>query len=452
MENRMLGWFGIFRLGLIQAALGAIVVLTTSILNRVMVVELALPAMVPGALVAIHFALQVLRPRLGYGSDVGGHPAAWINGGMIVLALGGFAAAVATAWMQTNIAGGIMLAVGAFALIGIGVGACGTTLLVLMAKSVAPTRRAAAATTLWVMMITGFIITTAVAGRLLDPFSGERLVLISAAVSGLAVAITFLAIWNIAPRGHDTAASSPPTDHSTFRQALAEVWAEPRARRFAIFVFVSMLAYSAQDLILEPFAGAVFGFTPGETTKLSSLQHSGVLVGMVLVGGLSSVVGGAWLGSMRTWTIGGCLASAAALLALSVAGLAGPPWPLRETVLGLGIANGIYAVAAIGSMMGLAGTGHRHREGLRMGLWGAAQAIAFGLGGFLGTLASDVARALVTSPGPAYALVFGGEAALFVASVGLAVGAARPAAGTADPGISDTAIIKDPTGGSHAFP
>jgi MFS transporter, BCD family, chlorophyll transporter len=453
MENRMLGWFGIFRLGLIQAALGAIVVLTTSILNRVMVVELALPAMVPGALVAIHFALQVLRPRLGYGSDVGGHPAAWINGGMIVLALGGFAAAVATAWMQTNIAGGIMLAVGAFALIGIGVGACGTPLLVLMAKSVAPTRRAAAATTLWVMMIAGFIITTAVAGRLLDPYSGERLVLISAAVSGLAVVVTFLAIWNIAPRGHDMAASSPPTvERSTFRQALVEVWAEPRARRFAIFVFVSMLAYSAQDLILEPFAGTVFGFTPGETTKLSSLQHSGVLVGMVLVGGLSSIVGGAWLGSMRTWTVGGCLASAAALLALVIAGLAGPPWPLRETVLGLGIANGIYAVAAIGSMMGLAGTGHRHREGLRMGLWGAAQAIAFGLGGFLGTLASDVARALVTSPGPAYALVFGGEAALFVASVGLAVGAARPAAGTADPGISDTAIIKDPTGGSHAFP
>jgi MFS transporter, BCD family, chlorophyll transporter len=452
MENRTLGWFGIIRLGLVQAALGAIVVLTTSILNRVMVVELALPAMVPGALVAIHFALQVLRPRLGYGSDVGGHPAAWINGGMIVLALGGFAAALATAWMQTNIVGGIALAVVAFVLIGIGVGACGTTLLVLMAKSVAPTRRAAAATTLWVMMIAGFIVTTAVAGRLLDPYSGERLVLISATVSGLAIVVTFLAIWNVAPRGHDPIASSPPTaERSTFRQALMEVWAEPRARRFAIFVFVSMLAYSAQDLILEPFAGTVFGFTPGETTRLSSLQHLGVLIGMVLVGGLSSVVGGAWLGSMRSWTVGGCFASAAALLALSLAGLAGPPWPLRETVLGLGIANGIYAVAAIGSMMGLAGTGHRHREGVRMGLWGAAQAIAFGLGGFAGTLASDVARALVTNPGPAYALVFAGEAALFVASVGLALGAARPVVNATDHGASDCAIIEDQTGGSHAF-
>jgi BCD family chlorophyll transporter-like MFS transporter len=59
-----LGWFGIVRLGLVQAAIGAIVVITTSILNRVQVVELALPALLPGVLVAIHYFVQVLRPRL----------------------------------------------------------------------------------------------------------------------------------------------------------------------------------------------------------------------------------------------------------------------------------------------------------------------------------------------------------------------------------------------------
>ena len=67
-----LGWLGILRLGLVQTALGAIVVLTTSTLNRVMVVELALPAMLPGALVALHYGLQFLRPRWGHGSDSGG--------------------------------------------------------------------------------------------------------------------------------------------------------------------------------------------------------------------------------------------------------------------------------------------------------------------------------------------------------------------------------------------
>jgi BCD family chlorophyll transporter-like MFS transporter len=55
-----------------------------------------------------------------------------------------------------------------------------------------------------------------------------------------------------------------------------------------------------------------------------------------------------------------------------------------------------------------------------MGLWGAAQAIAFGLGGFLGTVASDIARYLLGSPVVAYSAVFGCEAALFVVAAGLA--------------------------------
>ncbi len=454
MTDRTLGWFGIFRLGLVQTALGAIVVLTTSTLNRVMVVELALPAVVPGALVALHFALQVLRPRLGYGCDVGGRSTSWIVGGMALLALGGFAAALAVAWMATHIAAGILLATAAFALIGIGVGACGTTVLVVMSKRVSPARRAAAATTVWVMMIIGFIVTTAVAGKLLDPYSGGRLVTISGIVSGLAVIVTMLAVWNIEPRGRPATVQEPrKIERPAFRDAFLEVWGEPRARRFAIFVFVSMLAYGAQDLILEPFAGSVFGFSPGQTTQLSSIQHSGVLAGMVLVALLGSVVGGPLLGSMRMWTIAGCIASAAALLGLAAGALAGPPGPLRETVFGLGVANGAYAVAAIGSMMGLAGAGHRHREGVRMGLWGAAQAIAFGLGGLVGTLASDIARSLLGSPGTAYAVVFAGEAALFLVSVGLAVGIGRPVAvAAAATDFQFSAMRDDRAGETHAYP
>jgi hypothetical protein len=85
-----LSWFEIFRLGLVQTALGAIVVLTTSTINRVMVVEMAMPAMLPGALVGLHYALQILRPRWGHHSDVKGHRSPWILLGMAVLASGGW--------------------------------------------------------------------------------------------------------------------------------------------------------------------------------------------------------------------------------------------------------------------------------------------------------------------------------------------------------------------------
>ena len=108
------GWAAVARLGLVQACLGAIVVMTTSTLNRVMVVELALPALLPGLLVAMHYLVQVLRPRMGYGSDMGQRRTPWIVGGMAVLAVGGALAAVATAWMGSDRAAGIALAVLAF--------------------------------------------------------------------------------------------------------------------------------------------------------------------------------------------------------------------------------------------------------------------------------------------------------------------------------------------------
>jgi MFS transporter, BCD family, chlorophyll transporter len=69
VSDHPLNWFGIARLGLVQAAVGSIVVLTTSTMNRIMVVELALPALLPGALVGLHYAVQVLRPFWGHGSN-----------------------------------------------------------------------------------------------------------------------------------------------------------------------------------------------------------------------------------------------------------------------------------------------------------------------------------------------------------------------------------------------
>lgn len=420
-----LSWFGIFRLGLVQTGLGAIVVLTTSTLNRVMVVELAMPAMLPGALVAIHYALQVFRPAWGHGSDKGARRTPWIVGGIAVLAAGGFLAAVATAWMATQPLFGIALAVAAFGLIGIGVGAAGTSLLVLLAKRTDEKRRAAAATIVWVMMIAGFIVTTGVAGHLLDPFSPQRLVMVSGGVSLVAMVLTLIGVWGIEGRGIEglsvaVPVKPVPAQQSSLREAVADVWREPQARRFAIFVFISMLAYSAQDLILEPFAGVVFGFSPGETTKLSGLQHGGTLLGMTLVP-LIGFIFPRSRGHLQNWTIVGCATSAIALLALAAASLVGPSWPLRETVFMLGLTNGTYAVAAIGSMMALVSKGGEHREGVRMGLWGAAQAIAFGTGGFLGTLASDLARSMLTSPVLSYAVVFAAEAGLFVAAAIMAV-------------------------------
>jgi BCD family chlorophyll transporter-like MFS transporter len=432
MSGAPLSWPGIVRLGLVQAALGSVVVLVTSTLNRVMVVEYALPAVLPGMLVALHYAVQFIRPRLGHGSDVGGRRTPWIVGGMALLAAAGVICAIATLNLSQNFWPALALAILAYALVGLGVGAAGTSLLVLMAKRVDEKRRAAAATIMWILMIAGFAVTSTAVGHFLDPFSPRRLLVVTSVAAAIAFCVAVLAVWNVEGAGEAAAAAAAADagaaagsieggapaspglarGDSSFKAALRRVWVEPQARGFTVFVFISMLAYSAQELLLEPFAGLVFGYTLGESAQLAGLWHSAVLVGMISVGVACS--GARRLGSLRAWTIGGCCASAAALLSLAGADVIGPAWPVRASVAALGLANGIFAVAAIGSMMELAHQGAPGSAGVRMGLWGAAQAVAFALGGVLGTFIIDAIRYFFGSPVAAFAIVFGVEAMLFL--------------------------------------
>jgi BCD family chlorophyll transporter-like MFS transporter len=266
----------------------------------------------------------------------------------------------------------------------------------------------------WMMMIAGIATTAATVGALLDPYTPARLLGVVGAVTAGAVAMTWLAIRGIEQR---TRFAARPRETATLRQGLREVWSEPRARSFTVFVFLSMTAYFMQELILEPYAGLVFGFTPGQSTALSGTQNAGVLLGMVTVGVASSVLR---LGSLRFWVSAGCLLSAASLGLLALLGQGFAALPLSAAVGLLGFANGAFAVSAIASMMQLAGDGRARREGTRMGLWGGAQALAAGFGGLLGAGLADAFRAL----GPdaeAFGAVFVVEAALFVAAAAMAL-------------------------------
>lgn len=412
-----LGWISIVRLGVVQMALGAVVVLTTSTLNRLMVVELALPAVLPGLLVALHYGVQITRPNWGFQSDIGGQRTKWIIGGMAVLALGALGAAIGVALFENSFAAGLAVSILAYVMIGLGVGASGTTLLALIASATEPRRRAAAAMITWLMMIAGIAITAAVVGGFLDPYSPALLIRIVCIVGVTAVGATCLAVWGI-ERRISAGAQREPDRSVRFIDGLRDVWSEPAARNFTIFVFLSMIAYFMQELILEPYAGLVFGFTPGQSTALSGAQNGGVFLGMLVVGIVASGFG---FGSLRGWVIAGCLGSAASLAAITLIGSIGAHAGVVPSVAALGFFNGMFAVAAIGSMMALAGRGREAREGTRMGLWGAAQAIAAGFGGLLGAAAVDIMRSLSSSDANAFGVVFLAEAALFVVAALLAL-------------------------------
>jgi MFS transporter, BCD family, chlorophyll transporter len=414
-----LGWGSIARLGLVQSSLGAMVMLSTSLLNRIMIVEYALPALLPAGLVGWHYAVQLSRPRWGYNSDKGNRRTPWIIGGMGVLGLGSMLATYATLITQSMPVVGIGLLIVAFTMIGLGVGASGTSLLALLASRVVPDRRSAAASMTWIMMIFGIVVTAGVAGSQLDPFTPARLATVAGVVAVSAFVLTVIAVSGVESKAveafRDETAIPVP-----FNTVLREILADRQARDLTVFIFISMLAYSAQDLILEPFAGLVFGYTPGQSTQLSSMQHMGVLLGMLLVGFGGHAFGGRTGLRMRRWVIGGCIGSAGALALLAFAAITGPATPLRPVIFILGFANGVFAVAAIASMMELAGAASNGQSGARMGVWGAAQAIAFGLGGFSGAAGLDAGRAVFADTGTAFVAVFVVEAALFLVAANLA--------------------------------
>lgn len=418
-----MSWWQIARLGCVQAAIGAVVVLLTTTINRVIVVELGLPASVPGVLVALHFGVQlVLRPMMGHDSDRTGRRTPWIIGGLIVCAVAGTAVAASVPIMRTRPALGITLAAVASMVLGAGVSAAGTPLLALMSERSRPTQRAGAAAITWILMIVGIIITAATSGALLDPFSFERLIAVAAGVGGAGVVIAIVATLGMERRlSATTPTTTATTDRTTgdrpaFGVAVQTVWREPAARAFATFVFLAMLAYSAQDLILEPFAGVAFGMTPGESTTLSSTHHGGVLAGMVLAALLATRTG-----QLRHWAAGGCFASALAYLALLASPALGDVRLFRLIVPLLGFANGVFAIGAIGSMMALTGDRADRQAGLRLGVFGAAQALSYAVGTLAGAAGVDLARRALQSPLRGYLLVFGAEAVLFAVAAIMAM-------------------------------
>jgi BCD family chlorophyll transporter-like MFS transporter len=421
-----LSWFAVLRIGLVQASIGALVMMATTVLNRLMVVEYGLLAAIPAGLVAWHYAIQLGRPIWGHGSDKGSNRTRWIVGGVAVLALGTLMATEATLMMATPTAWTFAFAILAYTVIGAGVGASGTSALAMLASSVAPARRAAAAAVTWIMMIAGIVASAFAVGALIEPFSPQVLREVALGLGVVTIALAVAATFRLESGHHVFEETAKPGEAPDFRTAIREIFAEPAARRFTVFIFVSMMAYNMQDLILEPFGGQIFAMPPGATTQLGGMLNAGGLVGMIVAGIGGSAFQARMPTDLRVWIVGGCLGSALALGGLAIGAMVGPGWPLQTNVLVLGFFNGMFAVAAIGAMMGLAGAGSKTREGVRMGVWGASQAVAFGFAGLLGAAGRDVALMILGDQGRAYQSVFAVEGLLFVVAAILALRISAP--------------------------
>jgi len=395
----MLGWGGIARLCLANMAIGGLAALPVNLFNRLMTVELALPALLPGLLVALHYAVQLSRPVWGHRSDTKGGRTPFIIGGTAVVGLGLVIAAWGIASAPSTTAAMIAWIV-AYTLIGFGIGAAGTSFLALLATAASDERKGAAATFAWLMLIAGAIIASIGSGIALKPYSPERLMLVVPCVAAVCLLLAVIATWRIERR----IGAVPEPSEPALGPALRATWADPAAKAFTGFVFLSILAFYLSELILEPFAGHIHGLTPDESTKLSGGKDGAALLGMIAAGALSTL----GFGSLRLWAGTGCVISAAGLVGL------GANAPLVPFTVILGLGNGLFVVGAIGSMMRLAAA-NKGATGTRMGVFGAAQAVAAGLAGLIATGTLDIARIALPDTA-AYGVVFALEAVLFLAA------------------------------------
>ncbi len=398
-----LTWPNLIRLCLANAAIGGLAALPINLFNRLMTVELAWPAILPGVLVALHYGVQVTRPFWGHRSDTRGGRTPFILGGIALVGAGLVATAWAIAWIS-NPALALVVWVLAYIAIGLGIGAAGTSFLTLLASAASDRQKGAMATLAWLMLIFGAIVASVGTGIALEPYSADRLMVVVPIVAFICFVVSVLATWGVERR----LGPVPPAAQPDLGAALRDTFADPAARAFTGFVFLSILAFYLSELILEPFAGHVHGMPPEDSTKLSGGKDGAALLGMIATGVLSYVR----VGSLRAWAMIGCGVSALGLLGLA----AGLPIVPMTVVFGLG--NGLFVVGAVGSMMRIASE-QSGATGTRMGVFGAAQAIAAGLAGLIATGMVDLARLMMPIE-TAYGSVFLLEAVLFLAAAWMA--------------------------------
>jgi len=423
----------LLRLALFQVSVGMALVLLNGTLNRVMIVELDVPAWLVSAMVALPIVFAPLRALVGFRSDhhasaLGWRrvPYIWFGSLMMFggLAIMPFALLVLSGGGEGPVWVGQAGAALAFLLIGAGLHTTQTAGLALATDLAPADTRPRVVALLYVMLLLGMVGSAALFGALLERFSPLRLVQVIQGAALVAMALNMIALWKQEPRSARSRAESAPG----FRVAWRALTARPRARRLLLGVGLGTAGFSMQDILLEPYGGQVLHLGVGATTALTALMAGGSLLAFALAA--RRLQTGADPQRLAAY---GALTGAFAFAAIVFAE------PLQSVLLfrigtaGVGFGGGLFAVATLTVAMGL--DGDASGNGLALGAWGAVQASAAGIGIALGGALRDVVSALaergllgeaLAGPAVGYSVVYHLEIALLFATL-VAIGPlARP--------------------------
>jgi BCD family chlorophyll transporter-like MFS transporter len=404
----------IFRLGLRQFAAGMLSVLALGILNRIMKVEMGLELGLVGLVVGAHYFAAPIAIPLGHRSDRhpirGLHRTPYILAGTALTALA-TAAAPFVALLLEALEGstlGAFIGIVTFLLLGAGMYTAGTAYLSLVADRVPEGERGKAVSIIWSMMMLGILAGVFLGVGALEAYTPSALISLFLAVALSVVLLTVIAIW----RQEKPATSATPAAVST-REALSLLNGR-QPRLFFAFLASGILFLFLQQVVLEPFGGDVFGMSIRQTTLFNAYQMVGVLAAMA--------VGGMWLsrrlGEKRTAGLGLVVASLSFAL-LGAASILQRPGLVPPAIALMGAGMGFFNVGGLALMMGMSVEGN---NGVFMGLWTLAQALANGLASVGGGFTHDWALRILASEPAAYATVFLLEAGGLIATTFLLAG------------------------------
>ncbi len=415
----------LLRLALFQVSVGMAVVLLNGTLNRVMIVELAVPAWLVATMVSLPLVFAPFRALVGFRSDhrrsaLGWRRVPYIWMGTLMqfggLAIMPFALVVLSGDTHGPLWIGQAGAALAFLLVGAGLHTTQTAGLALAADLAPAHARPRVVALLYVMLLAGMFGAAMVFGTLLRDFSQIRLIQVIQGAGALTMVLNLIALWKQEAR--DPSRTSSDTPRPAFREAWRSLMAQPRVPRFLVALGLGTAAFSMQDILLEPYGGQVLQLSVAATTVLTAWMAAGTLMAFGFAAFRLSrgsdpyrlAAGGA---------VVGLLAFAAVILAAPLES----PAMFRVGTMLIGFGGGLFAVGTLTVAMGLQS---EDGTGLALGAWGAVQASAAGVaiaaGGGLrdvfGALATDGRLGpVLTGPATGYGIVYHIELLLLFATL-----------------------------------
>ena len=418
----------LLRLSLFQVSVGMAMVLLTGTLNRVMIVELGVPAWLVGLMVSIPVLIAPFRALIGFKSDTHKSVLGWRRVPYIwfgtMMQFGGFAILPFALLVLTGNGHGSPLwgeagAALAFLLIGAGINTTQTAGLALANDLASEETRPRVVALLYVMLLAGMVVSALVFGSLLHDFTAKQLIQIIQGVALLTVVLNCIAMWKQEAR--NPSLTSKDTANISFGEAWRQFSSAGRAKRLLIGVGLGSAAFSMQDILLEPFGGQVFGLTVGQTTWLTATMALGTLAGFAI----SARRLGHGADPYRLASLG-LLAGIMAFAAVIFAPVFHMVSLFQTGAFVIGLGGGLFSVGMLTAAMDLASNGAGTMSGFALGAWGGVQATCAGIGvgisGMLRDAVSDLAMhgnlgSATTGPAAGYVTVYQIEIVLLFATL-----------------------------------